>query len=95
MGCIQELPYTLDLTEFTIVFDKGMCPSEIPMKIPIIEAWGTLSDDEHVKYIPELKQNGLITLQYEDWFNSFGTQESQDKPSEEVKRFIAKDRENL
>ena len=63
---VQELPYIFDLTEFTIIFDKGIWPSEIPMKIPIIEAWGTLSDDEHIKYIPELRQKDLVTPQYED-----------------------------
>ena len=66
LGRIQELPYTFDLIEFAIVFDKGMCPSEIPMKIPIIEAWRILSDDEHVQYSSELKQKGLVTPQYED-----------------------------
>ena len=45
------------------------------MKIPIIEAWGTLFDDEHVKYIPEIKQKGLVTPQYEDWLKGFGTQD--------------------
>ena len=99
LGRIQELPYKFDLTVFTIVFYKGMCPSEILIKIPIIETYGTLSDDKHVKYIPELKQKGLVTPQYEGWFKGFGTQESQDEPSEEVKRLMAiieaKDKENL
>ena len=76
LGRIQELPYTIDLTEFVIIFDKGMCPSKILMKIPIIEAQGTLSDDEHIKCIPKLKQKGLVTTQYKDWFKGLGTQES-------------------
>ena len=99
LGSIQELSYTFYLTEFAIVFDKGMCRSKIPMKIPIIEVWGTLFDNEHVKYIPEFKQKGLVISQYEEWLKGFGTQESQDEPSEEVKRLMpiieAKDRENL
>ena len=48
-----------------------------------------LSDDEHVKYIPELKQKGLVTPQYEDWLKGLNTQESQDEPSKEVKRLRA------
>mgnify|MGYP004722506001 CR=1 FL=1 len=76
LGRIQELLYTLGLTEFAVVVDKRICPSEIMMKIPIIEAWGTLSDDKHIKYIPELKQKGLVTPQYKDWLKGFGMQQS-------------------
>ena len=63
---VQGLPSTPDITEFTVSFDKRIYPSEITMKIPIIEARETLSDDERIAYISELKKNVLVTLQYED-----------------------------
>ena len=99
LGRVQDVPPAVDLTPFVIVFDKGICPKEIPMKTLIDEAWETLSDDERVKYVPELKQRGLTTPQYEDWVRGSAAQEIQDEPSEEVKRLKAiveaKDREIL
>ena len=69
------------------------------MKVPIIETWETLFDDERIAYIPELKQNALITPQYEDWVRDSCTKELQEEQSDEIKRLMAiieaKDWENL
>ena len=61
LGRTQEVPPVVDMSKLTVVFSKGMCPNELPMKDQIIEAWVTLSDDERFQYIPELKQKGLTT----------------------------------
>ena len=89
LGRVQDVPPAVDLTPFVIVFDKGICPKEIPMKTLIDEAWETLSDDERVKYVPELKQRGLTTPQYEDWIGRSTIQEMQDEPAKEVERLKA------
>ena len=52
LGRIQGVPLTPDLTAFTISFDKGICLDKILMKMPIAEAWGTMSDDEEIAYVP-------------------------------------------
>nr|XP_027101279.1 uncharacterized protein LOC113720813 [Coffea arabica]XP_027101280.1 uncharacterized protein LOC113720813 [Coffea arabica] len=99
LGRTQEIPPVLDMSEVTIIFNWGMCPNQIPMKDRIIDAWVTLSDDVSFRYIPELKQKGLTTSQYEDWVGGSAAQEIQDEPSEEVKRLKAiieaKDKEIL
>ena len=59
------------------------------MKIPNIEAWGTLSVDENIAYISNSKQMALVTPQYKDWLKDFGAQWLQKEPSEEVKRLMA------
>ena len=69
------------------------------MKVPIIETWKTLFDDMRIAYNLELKQNALITPQYEDWVGDSCTKELQEGQSDEIKRLMAiieaKDRENL
>ena len=99
LGRTQEVPPALDMKEFTIIFDEETCPNQFPMKDRIIEAWVKLSDDERFKYIPELKQKGLTTPQYEDWVRGSAIQGTQDEPTEEVKRLKAvieaKDKEIL
>ena len=98
LGRIQGVPLTPDLTDFTISFDKGICPDKISMKIPIIESWGTLFDDENITYDPQFKQMALVTSQYEEWLREFNTERPLTEQSEEVKKLMAiieaKDREN-
>ena len=64
LGRVQGLLPTPDLAEFTISFDKRICSSEVPTKVQIIETWETLSDNERIAYILELKQKTLVTPQY-------------------------------
>ncbi|CDP17712.1 unnamed protein product [Coffea canephora] len=89
LGRTQEVPPAFDVSEFTIIFNEGTCPSEFPMKDRIIEAWVTLSDDECFKYVPKLKQKGLTTPQYEDWVRKSAAQAPQDELVEEVKKLKA------
>ena len=69
------------------------------MKVPIIEAWGMLSNDENIAYISDSTQMALVTPQYEHCLRDFGTQKPQKEKSEKVKRLMtiieAKDRENV
>ena len=96
---VQKSPLTLDLTSFTINFDKKSCLDQIPMKIPITKTWGTLSNDKSIAYIPKFKQIALVTSQYGNWPRDFDTQQPRVIQSEEVKRLMAiieaKDRANM
>ncbi|XP_071925881.1 serine/threonine-protein phosphatase 7 long form homolog [Coffea arabica] len=98
LGRIQGVPLTPDLTDFTISFGKGICPDKIPMKVSIVEAWETLSDDEDIAYVPQLKQMALVTPQYEEWLRESGAGRPLMEQSEEVKKLMAiieaKDTEN-
>ena len=49
------------------------------MKIPITEAWGMLSNNENIAYIPNSKQIALVTPQYKDWLRNFDAQRPQEK----------------
>nr|XP_027122281.1 uncharacterized protein LOC113739250 [Coffea arabica] len=68
------------------------------MKISIVEAWGTLSNDEEIAYAPQLKQMVLVTPQYDEWLRESNAERPLMGQSEEVKKLMAiieaKDKEN-
>ena len=89
LGRIQGPPPISEFSEVTIFFDQGVCPKEIPMKSQITESWRTISDDRSIRYLPELKQKGVMTAPYEDWLKDSTTQGLQHEPYEEIEKLRA------